>query len=172
MGGMLSSSSNNSSYHYEDDGEDDDGVAHHCCNAKRVIIGLVLIPIFIGVALIIVDLILPCLQSYDYYCADAQDQDVCCNLPCNEYAWDDDTLSLGICEEVHRFQGLFLLGLLVCLVGIAIFLVVTIIHCIKRAFLGDDSYEEIESKEYKRDEKAYTVSYDTYPPTYHSHGPQ
>ena len=88
-----------------------------------------------------------------------------------------DPNSIGDCDEVSMFGGFIAFGILLCGVGVVIFLVVRVVTYLKDR--GKDEYDEVPSEKntngsstYKRDSKAYTVTYDTYPPTYHSHGPQ
>lgn len=168
----------NSSYYQLEIGEEEEDTVttRHCCNAKRVITILSIVPVVVGVILILIGAFLPCIESFQYECTHDYGVRTCCSAPCDIMIQGDPD-SIGDCDEVSLFGGFFVFGILLCGAGVVVFLVVRIVTYLKDK--GKGEYDEIasstpssSSSSYKRDSKAYTVTYDTYPPTYHSHGPQ
>jgi len=159
---------------YLDENDDGDTVAtRHCCNAKRVVTILSIIPIIVGAILILIGSLFPCIESFQYDCTHDFGVRMCCSAPCDVMIQGDSD-SIGDCDAVDLFGGFFVFGILMCGVGVVVFIVVRLVTYLKGK--DKDVYDEIPSgsasSTYKRDSKAYTVTYDTYPPTYHSHGPQ
>jgi hypothetical protein len=164
----------NTFYSYENE-EEETVTTRHCCDAKRMVTLLSIIPIVIGVILILIGAFFPCVESYQYECTHDFGVRTCCSATC-DIMLQGDPNSVGDCDEVSLFGGFFVFGILMCGVGVVVFLVFRVVTYVKDK--DKDDYEEVSgtsstsTSTYKRDSKAYTVTYDTYPPTYHSHGPQ
>mmetsp|Transcript_14984 Transcript_14984/g.20946 ORF Transcript_14984/g.20946 Transcript_14984/m.20946 type:complete len:161 (-) Transcript_14984:102-584(-) len=155
---------------YDSDVYEDEGAPTHCCNIKVVVLVVCILPLLAGVALIIVSLFVPCLEYGPHECT-IDGKDFCCDLAC-----DEESNGFLTCDEVDIWSEFFVFGLILCGVSVGVFVVVSVVYYLRsRSDSGGEFIpiaDQGPSSTYKRDENAYTVSYDTYPPTYHSHGPR
>eukprot|EP00211_Chloroparvula_japonica_P010339 CAMPEP_0119123080 /NCGR_PEP_ID=MMETSP1310-20130426/3139_1 /TAXON_ID=464262 /ORGANISM="Genus nov. species nov., Strain RCC2339" /LENGTH=106 /DNA_ID=CAMNT_0007112829 /DNA_START=287 /DNA_END=607 /DNA_ORIENTATION=- len=78
------------------------------------------------------------------------------------------------CEDLQKFGGFLVISLVLISLGLVIIAALQLAIFVKRRLRRKDSVEVINSStgDWKPDKDAYTMSYDTYPPTYQSHGPQ
>ena len=167
-----------SSSFYDTDGGEEEGSCSGCLNAKMCVIFVCVLPILAGGILMSLSMADPCMEyNSKYRCTNAlTNKDECCPQPCDSIK---DTESSG-CFETSLWTGFFTLGVVLCAAGIVILTAYIIGYKVREHRMQNDfvtvenswGSENNSSKSYRREKNAYTVTYDTYPPTYHSHGPQ
>ena len=165
-----------SSSYYDEEETEGASSCSNCLNPKMCVIFVCILPILAGGILIALSVADPCMEyNSKFRCTNpATNGDVCCPQPCSEVSRGTDSS----CFETSLWTGFFTLGVVLCAAGFVI-LIAYIIGCKVREhrkrndFVSvDNSWASENSKSYRREKNAYTVTYDTYPPTYHSHGPQ
>ena len=153
---------------YQDQNDPEGG---KCCPASKIIPAVAgLTPVLFGIAVLLFGFFDPCNMEIGL--------ETLCSVNGTDYCCETDNCDVfGMmekCEEVRVFGGFLFIGLGLVGVGVLAFvLLYAIFWCRnrKKAEEDDDLYST-DTKSYKREKNAYTVTYDTYPPTYHSHGPQ